>query len=168
MKWPRCFWPAGGMKRPISGGLPGTRRFIPWTAMTGSILRVSARAQPPGAPGSERNVFPSVERPQLPAGNPGRRVDAHLILGKSYRQIAHEEGVDKSAVRCSVESGIKRMKKYLKRKFLNLPSPFALFCPGYMRGSFFPLRKEDAGPQATVPGRRPLCGGAPPLSMAVL
>ena len=35
------------------------------------IIRVSARAQPPGAPGSERNVFPSVERPQLPAGNPG-------------------------------------------------------------------------------------------------
>lgn len=44
----------------------------------------------------------------------GRRVDAHLILGKSYRQIAREEGVDKSAVRCSVESGIKRMKKYLR------------------------------------------------------
>ena len=47
----------------------------------------------------------------------GRRVDAHLILGKSYRQIAHEEGVDKSAVRCSVESGIKRMKKYLRENF---------------------------------------------------
>lgn len=36
----------------------------------------------------------------------GRRVDAHLILGKSYRQIAREEGVDKSAVRCSVKCGI--------------------------------------------------------------
>ena len=47
----------------------------------------------------------------------GRRVDAHLILGKSYRQIAREEGVDKSAVRCSVESGIKRMKKYLRENF---------------------------------------------------
>ena len=45
----------------------------------------------------------------------GRRVDAHLILGKSYRQIAREEGVDKSAVRCSVKSGIKRMKKYLQK-----------------------------------------------------
>ena len=43
----------------------------------------------------------------------GRRVDAHLILGKSYRQIAREEGVDKSDVRCSVESGIKRMKSIL-------------------------------------------------------
>ena len=47
----------------------------------------------------------------------GRRVDAHLILGKSYRQIAREEGVDKSAVRCSVKCGIKRMKKYLQENF---------------------------------------------------
>ena len=47
----------------------------------------------------------------------GRRVDAHLILGKSYRQFAREEGVDKSAVRCSVESGVKRMKKYLRKNF---------------------------------------------------
>ena len=29
----------------------------------------------------------------------GRRVDAYLILGKTYRQIAREEGVDKCAVR---------------------------------------------------------------------
>ena len=47
----------------------------------------------------------------------GRRVDAHLILGKSYRQIAREEGVDKSAVRHSVKSGKATMRKYLK-KFL--------------------------------------------------
>ena len=47
----------------------------------------------------------------------GRRVDAHLIQGKSYRQIAREEGVDKSAVRHSVESGIKQMKKYLQENF---------------------------------------------------
>ena len=47
----------------------------------------------------------------------GRRADAHLIQGKSYRQIAREEGVDKSAVRHSVESGIKQMKKYLQENF---------------------------------------------------
>ena len=47
----------------------------------------------------------------------GRRVDAHLILKKSYRQIAREEGVDKSAVRCSVKCGIERMKKYLRKNF---------------------------------------------------
>ena len=47
----------------------------------------------------------------------GRRVDAHLILGKSYREIAREEGVDKSAVRCSVKCGIEGMKKYLQENF---------------------------------------------------
>ena len=47
----------------------------------------------------------------------GRRVEAHLIFGKSFRQIAREEGVDKSAVRCSVRCGIERMKKYLRENF---------------------------------------------------
>ena len=46
-----------------------------------------------------------------------RRVEAHLILGKSYRQIAREQGVDKNAVRHSVKSGKVAMRKYLK-KFL--------------------------------------------------
>ena len=45
----------------------------------------------------------------------GRRVDAHLILGKSYRQIAREQGVDKSVVRRSVKRGMAAMKKYLKK-----------------------------------------------------
>ena len=47
----------------------------------------------------------------------GRRVEAHLIFGKSFRQMAREEGVDKSAVRCSVRCGIERMKKYLRENF---------------------------------------------------
>ena len=45
----------------------------------------------------------------------GRRVDAHLILGKSYRQIAQEQGVDKSVVRRSVKRGMAAMKRYLKK-----------------------------------------------------
>ena len=45
----------------------------------------------------------------------GVRVDAHLILGKSYRQIAQEQGVDKSVVRRSVKRGMAAMKKYLKK-----------------------------------------------------
>ena len=45
----------------------------------------------------------------------GRRVDAHLILGKSYRQIAQEQDADKSVVRRSVKRGIAAMKKYLKK-----------------------------------------------------
>ena len=45
----------------------------------------------------------------------GIRVEAHLILGKSYRQIAREQGVDKSVVRRSVKRGMAAMKKYLKK-----------------------------------------------------
>lgn len=45
----------------------------------------------------------------------GRRVDAHFILGMTYREIAQAEGVDKSAVRCSVLCGLKSMKKYLRK-----------------------------------------------------
>ena len=45
----------------------------------------------------------------------GRRVDAHFILGMTYREIAQAEGVDKSAVRRSVLSGIAQMKKYLRK-----------------------------------------------------
>ena len=47
----------------------------------------------------------------------GRRVDAHLILGKSFRRIAREEGVSKSAVRDSVYCGLESMKKYLRKNF---------------------------------------------------
>ena len=45
----------------------------------------------------------------------GRRVDAHLILGKSYRQIAQEQDVDKSVARRSVKRGMTAIKKYLKK-----------------------------------------------------
>ena len=44
----------------------------------------------------------------------GRRVDAHVILGKSYREIALEENVDKSAVRKSVEAGLQNMRNFLR------------------------------------------------------
>ena len=47
----------------------------------------------------------------------GRRVDAHLILGKSIRKIAREEGVSKSAVRDSIHGGLESMKKYLRKNF---------------------------------------------------
>ena len=47
----------------------------------------------------------------------GRRVDAHLILGMSFRQIARKEGVSKSSVRDSVHCGLESMKKYLRKNF---------------------------------------------------
>ena len=36
----------------------------------------------------------------------GRRVDACIILGKSYREVAQAEGVNESSVRESVKSGL--------------------------------------------------------------
>lgn len=45
----------------------------------------------------------------------GRRVEACVILGKSYREVAKDEGVDKSTVRESVHAGLENMKKYLKK-----------------------------------------------------
>ena len=42
----------------------------------------------------------------------GRRVDACIIEGKSYCEVALEEGVDESAVRRAVERGLENMKKY--------------------------------------------------------
>ena len=45
----------------------------------------------------------------------GRRVDVHVILGMTYREIAQAEGVDKSAVRRSVLCGLANMRKYLQK-----------------------------------------------------
>ena len=45
----------------------------------------------------------------------GRRVDACVILGRSYREVAQEEGVNESSVRESVKAGLENMKKYLKK-----------------------------------------------------
>ena len=42
-------------------------------------------------------------------------LDAHFILGMTYREIAQAEGVDKSSVRESVLGGLKSMKKYLQK-----------------------------------------------------
>lgn len=45
----------------------------------------------------------------------GRRVDACVILGNSYRQVALEEGVSKTSVQESVQCGLANMRKYLKK-----------------------------------------------------
>lgn len=45
----------------------------------------------------------------------GHRVDACIILGKSYREVAQVEGVNESSVRESVKCGLENMKKYLKK-----------------------------------------------------
>ena len=45
----------------------------------------------------------------------GCRVDACVILGKSYREVAMAEGVSKTSVQESVQSGLAAMRKYLKK-----------------------------------------------------
>lgn len=45
----------------------------------------------------------------------GKRIYAHYILGISKTEIARIEGVRESAVRDSIERGLKNMEKYLKK-----------------------------------------------------
>lgn len=45
----------------------------------------------------------------------GRRVEAHYLLGKSVQEIAKEEGVGERNVRKSIQCGLERMKKFLKK-----------------------------------------------------
>ncbi len=47
----------------------------------------------------------------------GRRVDACIIEGKSYREVAEAEGVSKTSVQESVKCGLENMRKYLKKHF---------------------------------------------------
>ena len=49
------------------------------------------------------------------SGALGEVVDACVILGKSYREVAMVEGVSKTSVQESVQSGLAAMRKYLKK-----------------------------------------------------
>ena len=41
----------------------------------------------------------------------GRRIEAHYILGKSYRELAEDEDVDVSTIRKAIKRGLWNMKK---------------------------------------------------------
>ena len=41
----------------------------------------------------------------------GRRIDAHYLLGQTITEIAQAEGLDESAIRKSIDRGLKRMRK---------------------------------------------------------
>ena len=45
----------------------------------------------------------------------GRRVDAHIILGQSLREIAAAEDVSVKCVSVSIQRGLDAMKKYLRK-----------------------------------------------------
>lgn len=45
----------------------------------------------------------------------GKRIYAHYILGISKLDIARAEGVNESAVRDSIDRGLKNMEKFLKK-----------------------------------------------------
>ena len=67
----------------------------------------------------------------------GRRVDAHFILGMTYREIAKAEGVDKSAVRRSVLSGIAQTdEKIFEKKSVIAVSICSIFLVVYERKFF--------------------------------
>lgn len=52
-----------------------------------------------------------MERTQLLPEIQGRRIDAHIILRKSIKEIAEAEGVHEDSVRQSIKRGLERMKK---------------------------------------------------------
>lgn len=45
----------------------------------------------------------------------GRRVDACIIMGKTYQEVADMEGISVASVSRSVQRGLGTMKKYLKK-----------------------------------------------------
>ena len=55
----------------------------------------------------------------------GRRVDACVILGKSYSEVARAEGVHESAVRRSVERGLEKDETVFEKVPVN---PSELIC----------------------------------------
>ena len=104
------------MKWPTSGGSP--RHKAQYSLDCEDGIEYSAclhEPTPPGALGADGTLYPSVERLNSLPEVQGRRVDACVILGKTYSEVAEAEGVDESAVRRAVERGLENMKKYLKK-----------------------------------------------------
>ena len=60
----------------------------------------------------------------------GRRVDACVILGRSYREVALEEGVNESSVRESVKAGLENMKKKFEKSLVIYPRIWMFFVLG--------------------------------------
>ena len=70
----------------------------------------------------------------------GRRIDAHIILGKSIKEIAEAEGVMRS-IRQSIKRGLERMKKIFDFFLLN-PLGIDEKMSRFMRGGFLLNARE--------------------------
>ena len=104
------------MKWPTSGGSPGTRRSILLDCEDGIEYSACLHEPTPQELLERMELFIRLWNAlnSLPEVQ-GRRVDACVILGKTYSEVAEAEGVDESAVRRAVERGLENMKKYLKK-----------------------------------------------------
>ena len=104
-------WPMPGTKWPTSDGSPGIRRSI--LDCDDGIEYSACLHEPTPQELLERmelfirlwNALNSLPESQ------GRRIDAHIILGKSIKEIAEAEGVHEESVRQSIKRGLERMKK---------------------------------------------------------
>ena len=103
------------MRLPISGGSSATRRSTLLIVRTGSNTACVSEPTPQELlERMELFCHLCVALNFLPEAQ-GRRVDACVILSKSYREVAEAEGVNESSVRESVKLGLENMKKYLKK-----------------------------------------------------
>jgi len=49
----------------------------------------------------------------------GRRIEARYLHGKSIKEIVRAEGVSESAIKASIERGLREMRKIFSRNFQN-------------------------------------------------
>jgi len=50
---------------------------------------------------------------------PGKRIEARYLQGKTVQEIAKAEGVSESAVKASIDRGLREMKKFLSKNLQN-------------------------------------------------
>ena len=76
----------------------------------------------------------------------GRRIDAHIILGKSIKEIAEAEGVHEESVRQSIKRGLERMKKLLIFSFSPLGNDEKM--SRFMKGDILLFADKQRRPRA--------------------
>ena len=113
--WPRRSGPASAMRRPTSGGSPRHKAQYSLDCEDGIEYSACLHEPTPDEVLERKERFCRLWNAlnSLPPAQ-GRRVDACVILGKSFSEVALAEGVDESAVRRAVERGLENMKKFLK------------------------------------------------------